>query len=709
MKTLISMNAVFGKITRMIQCALFIIICILFAPLSTTLAQEEMEANQETLDAIDEEIRWLEAETYVITPSKIPETIKKTAASVTIVTDKQIRQMGAKHLDDVLWRVVPSYYSWHHLGSNWLHARGGDMSRILVMINSLPVYDMEMQGSLYNTYNSINVDNVKRIEFIRGPGSATYGANAYHGVINIITKKTEDVNGFELSARGGSWDTQQYNLLFGKAFTDLEVVFNFNYFKTHGHSAFIKQDVYTLWDQYDYVPLGYPHISLTPGYTKENEEKYQLALNVKYKGFMFDGGYIDRQYNRPLSIYRVLTEKSTRRPETYYMTLGYETVLGEKLDLSAKAYRLFEESIVDDQTTPPGYIDLWSGNAVQIWPEGMLYIRKNKSSRMGMEIQATYRMSNSNTIVAGATYEKQKFYDDESWSNYSFWTSEGLIYLPSMQKRPDELLNDNEKNDFKALFLEDVWDIRENLRLTLGARYDDYSSFGGHFSPRAGLTWEFIKGYHLKLLYGHAFSVPDLNEIRQQVLGTTLEPQTIDSYELSLGAEFTPSFESRVTFFRFYDKDLITPFFAEGYTNLGESRSQGVEVEARYDFGRGTWVAGNYSYTSMKDGYDPRIYLGKIMANIRLCRYLNLYLDGYHIGGWKEEPWDLSDYASGRTIVNATLIARNFLKGYKGLELRGSVYNLFDKDYAISLGDVDVPYGWPQPGVNFLVEVRYKF
>jgi iron complex outermembrane receptor protein len=317
-------------------------------------------------------------------------------------------------------------------------------------------------------------------------------------------------------------------------------------------------------------------------------------------------------------------------------------------------------------------------------------------------------MNDSNTIVAGATYEKQKFYDDEVWANW-LTTPEGMIRYESFQKLPGGEFSPDQKIDFKALFLEDIWDITEELRLTLGARYDDYSTFGGEFSPRAGLTWEFIKGYDLKMLYGHAFAVPNIFEIVGTAPDTTLGPQTMDSYELSLGAEFTSSFESRVTLFRFYDKDLIT--WAEGpYTNRGEMRTQGVEVEARYDFGRGTWVAGSYSYTSLKDGYGPSIYVGKVICNIRLSRYLNFNVDGYLFSGFGDPDYyeDFSGGADDRTIMNATLIARNFLKDYEELELRASVYNLFDKDWSEMLWEV-TPYGLPQPGINFLVGVRYMF
>jgi outer membrane cobalamin receptor len=557
MKTLISMNAVFGKIPHMIQCALFIILCILFTPSSTTLA-EEVETDQEALDAIDEEIRWLQSETYVITPSKIPEKIKKTAASITVVTDKQIRQMGAKHLNDVIERVVPSFWSSNICGQIIPNTRGPSLSRVLLMINGHPLYDADMQGATYYNYVVLNMDHVKRIEFIRGPGSALYGANAYHGVINIITKKAEDMDGVELTARGGSWDTQQYNLLFGKAFSDLDVAFNFNYFKTHGYSAFIEEDRFSYIDQNIYAPLGYPPISLTPGSKKNHEEKVDLALYVKYRGFIFDGGYIDRQYEHPYIFSGTfITEKDTWSYKTYYLNLGYETALGEKLDLSTKVYRLFEEVFIDRQEYPPGFVDRWnSGSFDTIWPEGTHYAGQLKTSRMGMEMQTTYNVTDSNTIVAGATYEKQKYFDDKQWADYDYLSaSDVLIQLPTMQEFPGSM--PDQKNNFKALFLEDVWDITEGLRLTIGAHYVDYNSFGSHFSPRAGLTWEYMKGYDLKLLYGHAFSVPGLSETLFRIPGPVLDPQTIDSYELSFGAEFTSSFESRITFFRNNDKDLI--------------------------------------------------------------------------------------------------------------------------------------------------------
>ncbi|MBW2635035.1 MAG: TonB-dependent receptor plug domain-containing protein [Deltaproteobacteria bacterium] len=183
----------------------------------------------ESDEELEEELKYLKAETYVITASKIMEEIKKAPASISVITAKQIREMGARDLTDVLYTVTGYDYVYSTFGTRYAEARRNTWflgSMYLFMINSHPMNENYLGGADFDT---MALDNIKRIEFIRGPGSALYGANAFSGVINIITKETEDIDGLELTARGGSYNTQQYNVLFGKDFNGLETVFNFNY------------------------------------------------------------------------------------------------------------------------------------------------------------------------------------------------------------------------------------------------------------------------------------------------------------------------------------------------------------------------------------------------------------------------------------------------------------------------------------------------
>ena len=680
-----------------------------FAP-ANLFAENDPMSDLKTDDELEEELKYLKAETFVITASRILENIKKAPASITVVTAKQIRQMGARNLLDVL-QAIPGYDHYYaaYTGVYQIRARRlGNWSsgRYLFMVNSLPLNENWSGGAMV-THATIMLENVKRIEFIRGPGSALYGANAFSGVVNIITKEAEDIDGLEVTARGGSYDTQQYNVLFGKDLNGLETVFNFNYFNTDGFDGFIETDSQTLNDQ-----LSGTSASQAPGRMNMYEKKYDAALSLKYKGIRFDGRYVDRNNSIPLGIY-VLHDKSSYDFVDYYLNLSYERTFWKGIDFFAKLYRTHNDRNSISLMVPGGAYQPWLGIA----PTDLFRDHYAKNNRTGFEIQANYKISDMNTLVAGITYEEMEQYDVELHSNFLY---SGVIF-PSVQNNSD-VWNHNRavKRNFKAIFFEDIWDITEDLRLTTGARYDHYSDFGGHFSPRVGLTWEFIKGYDLKLLYGHAFRAPAFAELYDTPYGNAdLGPETVDTYELSLGAEITPSLSGRLTMFRNDLKDGISVTAIQGTvrrnTNHREVKSDGFEIAFKYDFRRGNYLAVNYTYQTidilqedLREMQYP-IHMGNIMANIRLSKHLNFNTSCHLRGGYERQIGDPRDDVSGNAIFNATLIAKKFLRGFEELELRASVYNLFDKDFVEPSALSSLPDDIPMPGRNFMLGLRYTF
>jgi len=102
-------------------------------------------------------------------------------------------------------------------------------------------------------------------------------------------------------------------------------------------------------------------------------------------------------------------------------------------------------------------------------------------------------------------------------------------------------------------------------------------------------------------------------------------------------------------------------------------------------------------------------HTGNIMLNVLLSRYLNFNADCHFEDGFRRQEGDKRADKPGYGIVNTTLIAKQFLEGYEGLEMRASVYNLFDKDYTSPTGNNELPDDLPMPGRSFLVEVKYKF
>lgn len=679
-------------------------------------ALEDMESS------LEEEMEWLQAETYVVTASKVLENIKKSAASITVITARDMEQMGARDFKDVL-RMIPGLSMRHDRHNSYdIDARGimkDGIQHILFLYNSHSL-NTNYWGGVGPSYEPLVLDNIERIEVIRGPGSALYGANAFAAIINVITKNADEIDGVRFSARGGSYETQQYNLLFGKKFKDLGVAMNLNYYKTDGFEGSIEQDGQTLLDQ-----MFGTQASLAPGQTDGDDEKYDLSLTLEYKGFRFDGKYADRERKPSIGISPILNEGSETPSTDYTLSASYEHSVGKGLDLLGRVYHNYTYMDYYYQVYPDGAV-LPTPDGPVVWPDGLVGAPSNKNTRTGGEAQATYKLTDANMIVAGLTYEEMEQYDVKALSNYLATPIKDVVIPRGEVSEVSYIQNYNKdvSRTFKAVFLEDLWDVREDVRLTVGARYDDYSDFGSSFNPRAGLVWQFIEGYDLKVLYGRAFRAPSFYELYNTnnpafVGNPELDPETVDTVELSVGANLTDALSARLT--GFYNSikdsiDLVTYDAQDVFENSSEIRARGIEAEWKYDFGKGTYLAMNYTYQDSKNlDTDQQIYdiprhKGNILSNIRLSKYLNFYADLHFQEGFtREEDDNRKDDNPGFTVVNTTVIAKKFWPRFEGLEVRGSIYNLFDKEYTVPTAKDGLPVDYPMPGRSFLIELRATF
>jgi iron complex outermembrane recepter protein len=153
----------------------------------------------------------------ITTVSKDPETVQRTPAAVYVITQEEMRRSGATTLPEAL-RLAPGVEVARIDADHWSVAvRGfaGQFSKsLLVLINGRSVYTPLFSGVYWDAQN-VMLDDVDRIEVIRGPGGTIWGANAVNGVINIITKNAKETNGFLSSAGGGSLDQGVANVRYG--------------------------------------------------------------------------------------------------------------------------------------------------------------------------------------------------------------------------------------------------------------------------------------------------------------------------------------------------------------------------------------------------------------------------------------------------------------------------------------------------------------
>ena len=681
---------------------------------------------QELEASVDKEMQWLQAETYVITASKVLEDISKSAALITVITDKQIRQMGARDLHDIL-RSVPgiSYQNERHGGVDYdVRGIAKDADQhILFLMNSYSL-NTNYWGGIGPSYLPITVDNIKRVEVIRGPASSLYGSNAFAAIVNIITYEAEDLDGLQITARGGNFETAQVNALFGKTFGEVGIALDFDYSEYGSYQGYIEQDVQTMLD----LIFG-SNASLAPGYTRESSEKLDFMLTLRYKGLRFDGRYADRERVPSIGISPVLNNHSETPSTDYALGLSYTQDVATGVNLLGKVYHNYTHMDYYYQVYPEGAVlPTTDGQQVQpeVWPEGLIGAPSNKNTRTGAELQTTVLLHESNTLVGGVTYEYMEQYDVKALSNYLATPIKDVVIPRGEVSEVSHIQNYNRdvSRRFAALFLEDLWDIREDLRLTLGARYDDYSDVSGSFNPRAGLVWEYKQGYDMKALYGRAFRAPNFYELYNMnnpafVGNPDLKPETVDTYELSLGAQFTPSFNSRITgFYNIIQDsiDLATYETQDVFENRSEIRTSGIEFEFKYDIGRGTYLGMNYTYQDSKNQdtgeqpYNVPKHKGNLMANIRFSKHLNFYTDLYFQKGFTRQKDDIREEDNpGFQVINVTLIGGKFIPKLAGLELRGSVYNVFDLDYTVPTANDGLSVDFPMPGRSFLVGLRYMF
>jgi outer membrane receptor for ferrienterochelin and colicins len=353
-----------------------------------------------------EEIKWLQAESMITIATRHKTPINKAPGIVTVITSKQIKQMGFRTLIEVL-KIVPGFYvSMDETGEREVAVRGvldDATQKVKVLIDGHSVNNPWSGGAMWS-FHDLVVENAKRIEIIRGPGSALHGQNAFLAVVNIITKDTEDIDGLQVTTSGGSFDTQNYNLLFGREYGDLKISGFFDYFDTEGFSKKIEQDIL--------FPASF---SMSPGRSQNEKEKTDLNLKLSYNNLELKGKYMHKRREDYIGIDHALNNETNIEDTYAYSELIYKWFLGEKLNVIPRVYYDYYRWNNVFQTRPDGFVDRFGRS----FPEGLQGLVGFKQSTIGFENVVNYKVFEGNELTFGFQYEWIHQGDVRS-SDYSF-------------------------------------------------------------------------------------------------------------------------------------------------------------------------------------------------------------------------------------------------------------------------------------------------
>ncbi|MCG6968828.1 MAG: TonB-dependent receptor plug domain-containing protein, partial [Gammaproteobacteria bacterium] len=164
------------------------------------------------------------------------QSLARAPAVATVITAKDIEAMGAQKLDQVLESVPGLHVSLSPLRFTPNYSIRGIYTtfnpQVLMLMNGIPITQMWLGD---RGVGALPISDISRIEVIRGPGSAVYGADAFAGVINIYTKSAEEKAGTQINAFAGSFDTTQASILYGSKeneYWGFDIAFSLEYFET---------------------------------------------------------------------------------------------------------------------------------------------------------------------------------------------------------------------------------------------------------------------------------------------------------------------------------------------------------------------------------------------------------------------------------------------------------------------------------------------
>ncbi len=351
-----------------------------------------------TSQSIQEEIRWLQAESVITIATKYETPISKAPGTATVITAKEIKQMGFKTISDVL-KIVPGFDIQMSVNGNFhfgVRGRRNADNQVKLLVDGHSINEPGTGGAAFIFYDLV-VENAKRIEIIRGPGSALFGQNAFLAIVNVVTKDTEDIDGFQWTGSYGRFDTQNYNMLFGKEYGDLKISGFFDYYDTEGFSRTIEQDI-----------LFPAPFSMTPGRSQNEKEKTDLNLKLSYKNLVANAKYMKKRREGYIGLDSALTDDNDWQDTYIFGDFVYKLPLGEKLEMVTRGYYDQVNTDATVESVPEGFfvtVPTPFGPFVISYPDGIKAIVRAKFYTFGFEDQFNYQMFERNKLTFGFQYE----------------------------------------------------------------------------------------------------------------------------------------------------------------------------------------------------------------------------------------------------------------------------------------------------------------
>lgn len=589
----------------------------------------------------------------VTTASQKAQKITDAPATVISYSAEQIEKYGWRDLKDIFRSLIGVDVSYDVQGEvkTLVTMRGVEGNqKILILQDGQRQNPITGERFVYG--HNIPLYLYKRIEIVYGPASALYGADAYAGVINLITKDGKDINGATGSIGYISTNAIIGDFTFGQEMAkDMDIIVS---------GRIYNGEDYKIHEDYK-DPIDYKVVDNYSGDLGKKSKTYPIKnwnfnskLHYKKATIGVDWQH-EYESNAPSCIpsnYAYIDENIWGQ-DIRHIYINYDIIKREKFDITATA------SAGDYAINPASNFYIPNGNLSDGYPS----YKYGYSAYGNGLVKADWSLSEKLYLIGGVSYDNVLSFPKTQNLNEPYHLNGGLEddlsqyvdpngYVYGLLGLKDSIFG--ERNFYNVgSFLQAEFTPIKKITFTVGARYDYNSIFKGTFNPRFGAVWRNTDKLTIKALYGSAYIQPSnyyrwenwANPYAMHIPNQDIKPEQLQSVEVSGSYYFTKNASLRTSVFRNDMTDIIRPIqakaqangypyynplrgligqptdsgFVEINANLGSIYSQGLELDFNLQISKILASIG-YSYLDGKDKESntklPKVSQHKVNLNV---------------------------------------------------------------------------------------------
>lgn len=564
----------------------------------------------------------------VYSATKSAQSIQDVTSNVNIITRAELENKNISTVNEAL-ASIPGVHIVSNGGlgaTSTVQLRGMNNNRTLVLIDGVKAQDPSSTSGANLSHLLIN--DIERIEVIKGAQSGIWGADAAAGVINIITKTPKLGTAGSILVEVGSFSTKKVGATIGHKMKKFDVQLSAQ--KVESDSFSVQSPKGDDVDKYEDDPYKNTTLNLKAGFNINDDARIALNVNTidALKDYDSFGNPDDTSMQSDIDnkLYGV----------NYTHTINNHTI----------GFKVEKSEFSRDEIGTVG--TMW-GEAVKVF--------EGESNNIEINDKMKYATNDFVLFGLGQSDDTVKYSMTDNTTN-------------------------NQENTNNYLYLTNS-NTFDRVILTQSIRYDKYDNFDNKATGKLGIKYNAEKGKYISANIGTAYNVPNIMQ-ELNPWGTandTLNPEDSRNFDLTIGID-----PLKVTFFESTIKDLIDWDTATSqYKNLdGKNTFKGYEIEYKNNFGTSTLFTLNYTSLSAKDK-DGKDLARRADETLKLSldyygiKKLHLGINGEYIGERKEYNWGGSLKAqTGRySVIN--LVANYNVS--RALKTYVKVENAGDKEY----------------------------